>query len=271
MTAKEDVADVKVLKVEAHRHKPVYRNYAIVTRTATPKSTRRHSWARSHPALSPLLFFVSSFITTSDYLSLLWCTAPNSFAGMSQTPKSPNPFVVNESRLKNNFRRVQRYVHPDLWATQGKPLSRIHYILSQHNLGVLETDQLHDPHLITEVIEIREALEDASTESEVDDIKKDVAGKISETMENIEHAVQVEDWAEAHRGAVRLKYLRSIEAAAQSSDNRRTGDNQYSPVVARKSVEKAAFMLLYIRSTLTDGPIAVTVRSSRDIFLFDRP
>ncbi|KAI9444784.1 hypothetical protein H4582DRAFT_846228 [Lactarius indigo] len=134
-----------------------------------------------------------------------------------ETPKSPNPFVVNESRLKNNFRRVQRYVHPDLWATQGKdktqvardlsslvneayitllhPLSRIHYILSQHNLGVLETDQLDDPHLITEVIETREALEDASTESEVDDIKKVVAGKISETMENIEHAVHVEDWA----------------------------------------------------------------------------
>ncbi|KAH9049334.1 hypothetical protein EDB84DRAFT_1261061, partial [Lactarius hengduanensis] len=128
-----------------------------------------------------------------------------------ETPKSPNPFIVNESRLKNNFRRVQRCVHPDLWATQGKirnttnelldktqaardlsslvndayitlfqPLSRIHYILSQHNLGILETDQLDGPHLITEVIEqvieIREALEDTSTESEVDDIKKDVVG-----------------------------------------------------------------------------------------------
>jgi molecular chaperone HscB len=56
-----------------------------------------------------------------------------------------------------------------------QPLSRIHYILSQHNLGVLETDQLDDPRLIMEVIETREALEDASTESEVEDIKKDVA------------------------------------------------------------------------------------------------
>ena len=37
-----------------------------------------------------------------------------------EMPKSPNPFVVNESRLKNNFRRVQRYVHPDIWATQGE-------------------------------------------------------------------------------------------------------------------------------------------------------
>lgn len=57
-----------------------------------------------------------------------------------------------------------------------QPLSRIHYILSQHNLGVSETDQLDDPRLITEVIEIREALEDASSESEVEEIKNDVSG-----------------------------------------------------------------------------------------------
>jgi len=56
-----------------------------------------------------------------------------------------------------------------------QPLSRIQYILSQHNLGVSETDQLDDPHLITEVIEMREALEDASSESEVEGIKENVA------------------------------------------------------------------------------------------------
>ena len=39
-----------------------------------------------------------------------------------------------------------------------------------------ETDQLDDPHLITEVIEIREALDDASSESEVEEIKDDVSG-----------------------------------------------------------------------------------------------
>jgi hypothetical protein len=33
-----------------------------------------------------------------------------------------------------------------------------------------------DPHLITEVIEIREALEEVSSESEAEDIKNDVSG-----------------------------------------------------------------------------------------------
>ncbi|KAI0308200.1 hypothetical protein B0F90DRAFT_1680936 [Multifurca ochricompacta] len=158
-----------------------------------------------------------------------------------ETPKSPNPFIVDESRLKNNFRRMQRYVHPDLWASQGEvktqaahdlsglvneaystllqPLSRIHYILSQHNLNAAETDQLNDPHLITEVIEIREALDDASSESEVEGIKNDVAGRISTTVKNIERAVHLENWEEAHREAVRLKYLRGIEAAAEHWTN----------------------------------------------------
>ena len=65
-----------------------------------------------------------------------------------------------------------------------QPLSRIHYILSQHNLGVSETDQLDDPRLITEVIEIREALEDASSESEAEEIKNDVSGS-RETIHSV--------------------------------------------------------------------------------------
>ena len=153
----------------------------------------------------PKCFQIERPIKTYDYYELL------------ETPKSPNPFVINEGQLKNNFRRIQRYVHPDIWASQGEvchanffffsvpanaiifqdkalaardlsglvneayntllqPLSRIHYILSQHNLAVSETDQLDNPHLITEVIEIREALEDASSESEVEEIKNDVSG-----------------------------------------------------------------------------------------------
>lgn len=147
-------------------------------------------------------------------------------------------FVNFVSQDKTRVARDLSSLANEAYITLLQPLSRIHYILSQHNLGILETDQLEDPHLITEVIETREALEDASTESEVEDIKKDVAGlcmtfvvptwvtddyvgKISETMENIEHAVHAGEWGEAHRGAVRLKYLRSIEAAAQSRDDRR--------------------------------------------------
>jgi len=164
-----------------------------------------------------------------------------------ETPKSPNPFIIDENQLKNTFRRMQRYVHPDLWASQGEskaqvahdlsglvneayntllqPLSRIRYILSQHSLDVTETDQLDDPHLITEIIEFREALEEASSESEVEEIRSNVAGKISAILGNIEHAVHRESWDEAHREAVRLKFMRGIEAAAQSWPNTPPGNH----------------------------------------------
>jgi hypothetical protein len=50
-------------------------------------------------------------------------------------------------------------------------------------------------------------------------------GKISATLGIIEQAVHRESWDEAHREAVRLKFLRGIEAAAQSWPNAPPGDH----------------------------------------------
>jgi hypothetical protein len=53
----------------------------------------------------------------------------------------------------------------------------------------------------------------------------DLTGKILTTLENIKRAVDLESWDEAHREAVRLKFLRGIEAAAQSWPNAPPGDH----------------------------------------------
>ena len=45
------------------------------------------------------------------------------------------------------------------------------------------------------------------------------------TLKQIEHAVHIGSWDEAHREAVRLKYLRGIEAAAQSWPNAPAGNH----------------------------------------------
>jgi len=50
-------------------------------------------------------------------------------------------------------------------------------------------------------------------------------GKMSTTLGNIEHAVHRESWDEAHQEAVRLKFLRGIEAAAQSWPNAPPGNH----------------------------------------------
>ena len=72
----------------------------LCTSCATPLPTRL-------PAC-PKCFHIERPINKYDYYEIL------------ETPKSPNPFVINEGQLKNNFRRMQRYVHPDLWTSQGE-------------------------------------------------------------------------------------------------------------------------------------------------------
>jgi DnaJ-domain-containing protein 1 len=84
--------------------------------------------------------------------------------------------LVNAIQDKTLAARQLSGLVNEAYNTLLRPLSRIHYILSQHNVGVSETDQLNDPHLITEIIEIREALESASSEGEVEEIKHDVTG-----------------------------------------------------------------------------------------------
>ena len=92
------------------------------------------------------------------------------------TPRCPWPLANAVSQDKTQAARDLSSLVNEAYNTLLQPLSRIHYILSQHNLGVSETDQLDDPRLIMEVIEIREALEDASSEGEAEEIKRDVAG-----------------------------------------------------------------------------------------------
>jgi hypothetical protein len=53
----------------------------------------------------------------------------------------------------------------------------------------------------------------------------DLTGKILATLENIKRVVHLESWDEAHREAVRLKFLRGIEAAAQSWPHAPPGDH----------------------------------------------
>ena len=104
---------------------------------------RRHLVLSACPKLTPFRAFLSSSPLSSPHpTNCPSCSAPlptrlpacpkcfhielsrpggkYDYYDLLETPKTPNPFVINESQLKNNFRRVQRYVHPDVWTTQGE-------------------------------------------------------------------------------------------------------------------------------------------------------
>jgi molecular chaperone HscB len=49
------------------------------------------------------------------------------------------------------------------WSTLRDPLPRAEYILKLHNIEIAEEDQLEDLELISEILEVREDLENATS------------------------------------------------------------------------------------------------------------
>ncbi|VDB84485.1 unnamed protein product [Peniophora sp. CBMAI 1063] len=155
-----------------------------------------------------------------------------------RTEKSANPFQLDRGKLRRNFLELQRYIHPDVWSPYGDdkvdvardlsgvvnkayntllvPLSRAQYILRDHGLDVSETDQVEDPQLLMEILESREALEEAQAQTDVDAIRVENAERISAVVNEIDEHIGARDWNAAHRAAVKLKYLEGIEQAAKS-------------------------------------------------------
>ncbi|KAK7064230.1 adaptin N terminal region-domain-containing protein [Favolaschia claudopus] len=169
-----------------------------------------------------------------------------SFHDIFALPSRPNPFVVDTVLLKRRFREAQAVCHPDSWASKGQvrvaikfsrhkqdiaqslssrvneaynsllhPLHRAEYILDQNGLPLSEDDKLDDMEFISEIMEARENIEEASDEEELASIVDENRGpvKIEETVAKLENTIGKEEWASVKDAAVRLKYLEGIEAA----------------------------------------------------------
>jgi molecular chaperone HscB len=123
------------------------------------------------------------------------------------------------------------------YKTLRQPLLRVEYILSQHDLQTNETDGLEDSELIMDVLESREALEQASSRAEVDLVQSanqgfsasfrssffshsSVSAKMDELLGQIENFVEEEDWINLKTAAIKLKYLQGIADAADAWPNR---------------------------------------------------
>ncbi|KAI0322333.1 hypothetical protein OF83DRAFT_1094751 [Amylostereum chailletii] len=153
-------------------------------------------------------------------------------------PFTPNPFLVDASRLKQHFRNVQRYVHPDIWTPHGEvkvntardlsglvnkayntllfPLGRIQYILRKHGIEVSESDKIDDVAFISEIMDAREALEEAESNEDVQKVREENESLMKDCLNDIEQLVASQDWDGARGAAVRLRYLQGIEDAAKS-------------------------------------------------------
>ncbi|KAF8576555.1 Co-chaperone Hsc20 [Ramaria rubella] len=150
---------------------------------------------------------------------------------------SKNPFAIDTRDLRRRFLQAQRLCHPDAWAQKDErklmlaaaqssqlnkayqtllsPLERAHYILSLHGVEENELEKLEDEELITEVMEARQEIEEASSSEEISRIKQINKERIESTIRELEKQIGEENWKAAREWTVRLKYWLRIESAVK--------------------------------------------------------
>ncbi|KAJ3178673.1 hypothetical protein HDU87_003496 [Geranomyces variabilis] len=148
----------------------------------------------------------------------------------------PYAFDVDLRALRAAFLALQTRVHPDGFARASptekacadmqssfinkgyqvlrEPLSRAVYLLGMHGKVVGEKDGVADPELLMDVMESREALEDAQDEAEIQELKKQNSARVEETIKGISEAFRRKDIDRAKSLTVQLRYWQNIQKAA---------------------------------------------------------
>lgn len=154
-------------------------------------------------------------------------------------PPPAGPFKVDLSRLKKEFLQLQSRAHPDLhqgnnkdraegvsaaindaYKTLQQPLLRAQYLLSLRGTEIADyyVDDNSDQELIMDVLEIREAIEDAESPEEIAKLQGLNAERIRACVERLEEFFAKDDLCAARTEVGRLKYWCSIEEALREWD-----------------------------------------------------
>lgn len=99
-----------------------------------------------------------------------------------------------------------------------EPLQRAHLLLEQHASSVpSEAESLEDPEVLMEVMELREELEDASSEEEAARVREKNKKRLDATVQLLQKAFAQTppDVETARTAAVGLRYWSNIDKAAR--------------------------------------------------------
>lgn len=195
--------------LHSNHHQARYKNAQVPQRHLRTRSTsnEEESTFRTHYTLFPLTFPAG--------------------------PPPAGPFKVDLTRLKKEFLQLQSRAHPDLhqgnnkdraegisaaindaYKTLQHPLPRAQYILSLRGTEIADyVDDSSDQGLIMEVLEVREAIEDAETPEEIAKLQGLNAERIRDCVERLEEFFAKDDLPGARTEVGRLKYWCSIEEA----------------------------------------------------------
>ncbi|KAJ2797476.1 molecular chaperone [Coemansia helicoidea] len=147
----------------------------------------------------------------------------------------PPTFHVDVARLRRSFLKLQQSVHPDIYARREKiesrlaaaqsvwvnaayatlkdPLRRARYLLRLHGRDLVEDEQVSDPELLMEIMESREALEAATTEARVAELRQHNSADMARIIADLGRAFDAGDLDDARRLTQRLQYVRRVAQA----------------------------------------------------------
>ncbi|KAL7267006.1 hypothetical protein RUND412_010420 [Rhizina undulata] len=162
---------------------------------------------------------------------------PNFYSLFPQTlPEGPpprGPFSLDSRALRQEFLRLQQIHHPDLsrhappsptsnkntsailnkaYQTLLNPLARAEYILSLRGIEISEHDKSDatDQELLIEVLEANMEVDEAESVQELESAKARNEERWREDVGRLEALFKEENWEEAKKVCVRLRYWESV-------------------------------------------------------------
>ncbi|KAH7657875.1 Co-chaperone Hsc20 protein [Dioscorea alata] len=144
-------------------------------------------------------------------------------------------YEIKDNNLEGKYKDWQKKLHPDLvhsksekerafaaeqsarvidaYRTISKPLSRALYMLQLEGLNVDEEKTLTDPDVLSEMMEIREAVEEAGDSDTLKQIQSQIQTKRNNWSNAFREAFEKRDFEDAITSVQRMRYYdRAIEA-----------------------------------------------------------
>lgn len=159
----------------------------------------------------------------------------------------PIAFDVPEEQLSTRFRSLQRFLHPDKFAsaadaerrwsmqaasfvneayqTLSKPIKRASYILSLNGISLdEETDTQMSPMFLMEQMELREALGDAPDAADpyaaLDKISSQLQSGTRASAEEFAAAATIENWSDARTVVRQWQFLEKLVSEVRTQEAR---------------------------------------------------
>ncbi|KAJ7975900.1 iron-sulfur cluster co-chaperone protein HscB, mitochondrial [Quillaja saponaria] len=137
-------------------------------------------------------------------------------------------YDIEGENLEGKYKQWQKKLHPDLvhsksekerdyaaeqsarvidaFHTLSKPLSRAIYILKLEGVEVDEEQTTSEPQLLSEIMEIREAVEEAADSQALNQILSQMQGKLKEWSSSFDNAFRNQNFEEAQTCIRRMTY-----------------------------------------------------------------